>query len=76
MPWTPVGEVATGRMAERDIPTADGQTATRAAPALLQLVDLTTHFHVPDGVVRAAEGVDLDIRSGEVVAVVGESDSG
>ena len=43
---------------------------------LLQVVDLTTRFHVPDGVVHAAEGVDLEIGSGEVVAVVGESGSG
>ena len=64
------------RMAEPKIPTPDGQAAARASPALLQLVDLTTHFHVPDGVVRAAEGVDLEVRSGEVVAVVGESGSG
>ena len=76
MPWTPVGEAATARMAEPNIPTPDGQAVARESPALLQLVDLTTHFHVPDGVVRAAEGVDLEVRSGEVVAVVGESGSG
>ena len=46
------------------------------ASTLLQVVDLTTHFHGPDGVVRAAEGVDLEVGSGEVVAVVGESGSG
>ena len=76
MPWTPVGEAATGRMPERNISTPGGRTTAREAPTLLQLVDLTTHFHVPDGVVRAAEGVDLEVRSGEVVAVVGESGSG
>ena len=43
---------------------------------LLAIVDLTTHFTVPDGVVRAAESVTFDIGRGEVVAVVGESGSG
>lgn len=60
-------------------PAADapgGRAAARKSPALLQVVDLTTRFHVPDGVVHAAEGVDLEIGSGEVVAVVGESGSG
>ena len=76
MPWTRVGEAATGKMPERDAGKGSGRAGAREAPTLLQVVDLTTHFHVPGGVVRAAEGIDLEVRSGEVVAVVGESGSG
>jgi oligopeptide/dipeptide ABC transporter ATP-binding protein len=60
-------------MPHRDLNPPSGRTEP---PTLLKLVDLTTRFYVPDGVVRAVEGVDFEVRSGEVVAVVGESGSG
>ena len=43
---------------------------------LLSVRDLRTHFHTSEGTVRAVDGVDFDIHSGETVCLVGESGSG
>ncbi len=43
---------------------------------LLDVRDLRTHFHTLDGVVKAVDGVDLAVRRGEVVGLVGESGCG
>jgi len=45
-------------------------------PALLEIRGLKTHFATDDGVVQAVDGVDLSIRRGETVGVVGESGCG
>ncbi len=44
---------------------------------LLSVRDLHVHFPAPGGAVaRAVDGVDLDVREGEVIALVGESGCG
>ncbi len=47
-----------------------------APTPLLGVRDLTVSFNTEEGIVRAVDGVDLELRSGEVLAVVGESGSG
>jgi peptide/nickel transport system ATP-binding protein len=43
---------------------------------LLRIKGLKTHFHTDDGVVPAVDGVDITIREGETVGIVGESGCG
>ena len=43
---------------------------------ILSVSGLVTHFFVPGGVVKAVDGVDLEIGGEEIVAIVGESGSG
>jgi oligopeptide/dipeptide ABC transporter ATP-binding protein len=45
-------------------------------PPLLSIQGLRTYFDTEAGVAKAVDGVDLDIRSGEVLGLVGESGSG
>ncbi|MBN1659910.1 MAG: ABC transporter ATP-binding protein [Anaerolineae bacterium] len=45
-------------------------------PLLLQVRDLRTHFHTPEGTIYAVNGISYDLREGETVAVVGESGCG
>src|SRR5581483_7200987 len=47
-----------------------------AAAMLLEIRDLRTYFFSRDGVVRAVDGVSLDLRPGETLGVVGESGCG
>ncbi len=50
-------------------------TQTGPAP-LLSIRGLRTYFDTEAGVAKAVDGVDLDIRPGEVLGLVGESGSG
>ena len=43
---------------------------------LLEIRSLKTHFALDEGTVRAVDGVDLEVRRGQVVGVVGESGCG
>jgi peptide/nickel transport system ATP-binding protein/oligopeptide transport system ATP-binding protein len=43
---------------------------------LLEVRDLSTHFHTQDGVVKAVEHASYEVARGEVIALVGESGCG
>ncbi|MGW3955492.1 ABC transporter ATP-binding protein [Streptomyces sp. NPDC004752] len=47
-----------------------------AADPVLRVRDLVVEFALRGDVARAVDGVDLDVRAGEIVGVVGESGSG
>ncbi|MCC6250387.1 MAG: ABC transporter ATP-binding protein [Rubrivivax sp.] len=53
-----------------------GSRAADGATALLDVRDLQVHLRTADRVVRAVDGVDLQVASGECVGIVGESGSG
>jgi ABC-type dipeptide/oligopeptide/nickel transport system ATPase component len=61
--------------------TAIKEAATRAAAmaaakAILRVEDLRTEFRTGDGIAVAVDGLSLDLREGETLAIVGESGSG
>jgi oligopeptide/dipeptide ABC transporter ATP-binding protein len=49
---------------------------TSRADILLEVKDLRTYFYTDDGVVKAVDGVDLDVYPGEIFGLVGESGCG
>jgi len=59
-------------------------TATKAPPSsngtkddlMLDIQGLKTHFYTEDGVVKAVDGVDLYVKRGETLGIVGESGCG
>mgnify|MGYP000906285982 CR=1 FL=1 len=48
----------------------------KARDTLLEIQGLKTYFFTEDGVVRAVDGVDISVRRGETLGVVGESGCG
>ena len=53
-----------------------GGTAGAAGPALLELRGLRREFPAGEGTIAVLQDIDLDIRAGEMVAIVGQSGSG
>ncbi|MEL9998132.1 MAG: ATP-binding cassette domain-containing protein, partial [Sulfolobales archaeon] len=43
---------------------------------VLEVVDLRVYYEIPQGTVKAVDGVDLDVFKGEILGVAGESGSG
>ena len=43
---------------------------------ILDVRDLKSYFYTEDGVVKAVDGVDLHVKRGEVLGLVGESGCG
>ena len=43
---------------------------------ILEVRDLRTYFHLPEGTLKAVDGVDLTIGPQQTVGVIGESGSG
>src|SRR5687768_3908585 len=64
----PLGPVA--------IPEGNPEAHTNSGQPLLEVKGLKTYFYTEDGVVKAINGVDFTIRTGEVMGLVGESGSG
>lgn len=50
--------------------------AERKCRVVLRVQDLRVHYHTPRGPVRAVEGVEFELRSGERLGLAGESGSG
>ena len=53
-----------------------GNVMTEQQETLLRVRDLKTHFRTEQGLIRAVDGVDFEIKRGETFGIVGESGCG
>ena len=44
--------------------------------ALLEVINLKAYFYTTEGIVKAVDGVDVELNRGEILSLVGESGSG
>ena len=51
-------------------------TVTNDNETLLEIKDVKTHFFTDEGVVKAVDGVNLSLKRGQTLCVVGESGCG
>lgn len=54
----------------------NGNSSSNSEHALLEVKGLKTHFFTRSGVVKAVDGVNLTVKRGQVVCIVGESGCG
>ena len=60
----------------RPTPTKLDSAATADEAALLEVKDVKTHFFSDEGLVKAVDGVNLSLKRGQTLCVVGESGCG
>jgi len=63
-------------MERQEIDTSITGSSSPEAEGLLNIRDLHTYFFTPEGVVRALNGVDLKLKRGHTLGIVGESGCG
>jgi oligopeptide/dipeptide ABC transporter ATP-binding protein len=56
--------------------TMNGNPVNTSGDTLVEIKNLRTYFHLAEGTVRAVDGVDLEIRRGRTLGLVGESGCG
>src|SRR6266478_3482553 len=55
---------------------ADANPSSPNGASAVRIVDLCRHYRLGETLIRAVDGVSLEVRSGEFVALLGSSGSG